>query len=104
MTQNLLYSITGVILFGVGLFGLIVAAHIVRKLIAINIMGIGVFMLLLATAQHLVIDPGLVIDPVPHAMVLTGIVVAIAGTALCLWLALNIRRLDRASVEDGPPR
>jgi multicomponent Na+:H+ antiporter subunit C len=97
MTQDLVYSITGLILFGIGLYGLVAAAHILRKLIAINIMSIGVFMLLLATAHH-----GAVIDPVPHAMVLTGIVVAVAGTALCLWLAVNIRKIDSTFLEEPP--
>ena len=97
MTQTLLYSIAGIILFGIGLFGVIAAAHIIRKLIAVNIMGIGVFMVLLATARH-----GAVTDPVPHAMVLTGIVVAVAGTALCLWLALKIHLLDSTVSKDLP--
>ena len=86
MPQDLIYSLTGVGLFSIGLYGLVAAAHILRKLIAVNIMGIGVFMLLLATAYH----SANVVDPLPHAMVLTGIVVAVAGTALCLWLAINI--------------
>ncbi len=89
MTQDLLYSVVGVALFGIGVFGVVVAAHVIRKLIAVNIMGIGVFMVLLASAHH-----GAITDPVPHAMVLTGIVVAVAGTAQCLWLALRIQLLD----------
>ncbi len=97
MTQDLLYSIAGIVLFGIGLFGVIAAAHIIRKLIAINIMGIGVFMVLLATARH-----GTITDPLPHAMVLTGIVVAVAGTALCLWLALQIHQLDNTTSKDQP--
>lgn len=96
MTQDLLYSLAGVALFGIGMFGVIVAAHIIRKLIAVNIMGIAVFMVLLATARH-----GAITDPVPHAMVLTGIVVAVAGTALCLWLVLRIHQLD-SIVSEGP--
>lgn len=98
MTQELLYSIAGVVLFGMGLFGVIAVAPIIRKLIAVNIMGIGVFMVLLATARH-----GTLTDPVPHAMVLTGIVVAVAGTALCLWLALRIQLLDN-SISGNPPQ
>ncbi len=97
MTQDLLYSITGIVLFGIGLFGVIAAAHIIRKLIALNTMGIGVFMVLLAAARH-----GVVTDPVPHAMVLTGIVVAVAGTALCLWLALQLQLLDSPVPEEPP--
>ena len=97
MTQDLLYSSAGILLFALGTFGVLAAAHIIRKLIAINIMGIGVFMVLLATARH----DGLT-DPVPHAMVLTGIVVAVAGTALCLWLTLQIRLLDKTGPEAPP--
>ncbi len=98
MTQDMIYSITGVALFALGLFGLIAMAHIIRKLIAVNIMGIGVFMLLLATAHH-----GDVVDAIPHAMVLTGIVVAVAGTALCAWLAVSIHRLDTGTREEPAP-
>ncbi len=85
MSQDLIYCTTGIGLFALGLYGVLFVAHILRKLIAINISGIGVFLVLLATAKH----EG-VVDPVPHAMVLTGIVVAVAGTALCLWLTVNI--------------
>lgn len=84
MSTDIIYSLTGVFLFFLGLFGVCVSAHIVRKLIAVNIMGVGVFMLCLATALH-----DQLTDPILHAMVLTGIVVAVAGTALCLWLAIN---------------
>ncbi|HBR99163.1 MAG TPA: Na+/H+ antiporter subunit C [Gammaproteobacteria bacterium] len=89
MTPDIIYSGAGMVVFAMGLYGVIASAHILRKLVAINIMGIGVFMLLIATAHH-----DTLIDPVPHAMVLTGIVVAVAGTALCLWLAVVIRGLE----------
>ena len=48
-------------------------------------------MLLLAVAN---IDPN-AIDPIPHAMVLTGIIVAAAGTALGLNLASKIAKFAR---------
>ncbi len=48
-------------------------------------MGTGVFMVLIAmAARHT--SP----DPVPHAMVLTGIVVAVAATAFALVLAIGV--------------
>lgn len=92
MIQDLLYSLCGVGLFGMGLHALIVAPHILRKVLAVNVMGIGVFMLLVVTAFNQNAAP----DPVPHAMVLTGIVVAVAGTALALTLACRIRELELA--------
>lgn len=91
MTQDVIYSVTGMVLFGLGFYGLITLQHILRKMLAVNIMGVGVFMLLLSTANR-----GDIIDPVPHAMVLTGIVVAVAGTALCLKLAVNISKIDQS--------
>jgi multicomponent Na+:H+ antiporter subunit C len=97
MTQDLLYSIASIGLFGIGLFGLIVVRHIIRKILAINIMSVGVFMLLVASASNANGIP----DPVLHAMVLTGIVVAIAGTALALFLAGKIHTLGQACDEDG---
>ena len=96
MSQVIIYSILGVLLFGIGLFGLIAAAHILRKILAMNISGIGVFMILVANA----VGPDGTTDPIPHAMVLTGIVVAIAGTALALYLACQINLDEDKQVEE----
>jgi multicomponent Na+:H+ antiporter subunit C len=97
MTQDSLYIVASIGLFGIGLYGVIVAPHILRKILAINIMSVGVFMLLVASANNVNSTP----DPVLHAMVLTGIVVAIAGTALALFLASKIHALSRVSDKDG---
>jgi multicomponent Na+:H+ antiporter subunit C len=87
MDPFLLYSLTGVGLLVVGLHGLIARPHLLRKLIALNVMGGGAFMLLVAVAYR---NAGEAPDAVPHAMVLTGIVVAVSATAFALSL---IRRL-----------
>jgi multicomponent Na+:H+ antiporter subunit C len=97
MTQDSLYIVASIGLFGIGLYGVIVAPHILRKILAINIMSVGVFMLLVASANNVNSTP----DPVLHAMVLTGIVVAIAGAALALFLASKIHALSRVSDKDG---
>jgi multicomponent Na+:H+ antiporter subunit C len=86
MTTALLYSLAGVALFGLGLHALIVRAHLVAKILALNVMGAGVFMLLIAVAARSETP-----DPVPHALVLTGIVVAVSATAVALALALRVR-------------
>ncbi len=96
ISQDMLYSGSGIALFGIGLCGLIIAAHILRKILAVNIMGIGVFMVLVATADNAAGAP----DPVPHAMVLTGIVVAVAGSALALSLVSRIHALGDAPPEE----
>lgn len=81
MTAPLLYALGGVVLFGIGLLGMLTLAHLLRKLLAFNILGSGTFLVLVGLAQH----HG-VADPVPQALVLTGIVVAIAATALAVVL------------------
>lgn len=81
VTASLLYALAGAALCGIGLFGLLSLAHLLRKLLAFNIMGSGVFLVLVGLAQHRS-GP----DPVPQALVLTGIVVAIAATALAVVL------------------
>lgn len=81
MTPDLLYAFTGVFLFVTGLFGIIALDHLLRKLLAFNLMGSGAFLVLVGLAQH---RNG--VDPLVQALVLTGIVVAIAATALALVL------------------
>lgn len=81
MSTSLLYALAGVGLCGIGLFGFITLAHLLRKLLAFNLIGSGVFLVLVGLAQRQG-EP----DPVPQALVLTGIVVAIAATALAVVL------------------
>ena len=88
MNNIYLYTIVGSGLFTLGLYALIVHTHLLRKILAINVMGSGVFLILVALAAR---TPGTAPDPVPHAMVITGIVVAISATALALALALRVR-------------
>lgn len=81
MSSDLLYALAGVLLSGIGLAGFLLLAHLLRRLLAFNLMGSGVFLVLVGLAQHRS-GP----DPVPQALVLTGIVVAIAATALAVVL------------------
>ncbi|TVP80487.1 NADH-quinone oxidoreductase subunit K [Thioalkalivibrio sp.] len=89
MSGALVFAWSGVLLFGLGLFGFIAHRHLLRRLLAFNIMGSGSFLVLVGLAQD-----GRGVDPVPHAMVITGIVVAVASTALALVV---FRRWYRAS-------
>lgn len=87
MSQFQLYGLTGVTLFGLGLYAVIAHAHLIRKILAINVMGNGIFLVLGAVARRV---PDGMPDPVPHAMVLTGIVVAVSATAVSLALTRRI--------------
>ncbi|MGY6555932.1 MAG: sodium:proton antiporter [Wenzhouxiangella sp.] len=83
-----LYVVAAAVLFGVGVYGLIVAVHLMRKLFALNIMGNAIFILLVTAAQPLKGAP----DPVPQALVLTGIVIAVSATAFALALMVRLQR------------
>jgi len=88
MSLPLIYGAAGVALFFLGTYALFAYAHLLRKILAANIMGSGVFMVFIAMAGR---TPGAP-DPVPHAMVLTGIVVTVAFTSVALALAVRIAR------------
>lgn len=96
ITQFDVYAFGAVALFAIGLYGIIVCRHLVHKVIAVNFAGSGVFMLLVALGRR---APEAV-DPVPQAMVLTGIVVAFAATAFALALVLRIHRESGSAVLD----
>jgi len=93
----LLYALAGVMLVALGVHATIVRPHLVRKVLGVNVASVGVFMVLVATAARR--DPP---DPVPHAMVLTGIVVAVSATAVALALSLRVREATRrAELQDS---
>lgn len=97
MSPAFLYGGAGILLFALGLWSFLVHEPLLRKLIGFNIMGSGVFHLFIAVAHR---GDGLPPDPVPHALVLTGIVVAVSATALAL--ALN-SRLEAADAKASTP-
>lgn len=99
MSTDLFYALIGVSLFTLGLYALIKHAHILRKILAINVMGSGVFLVLVALAT----GDQQAFDPVPHAMVITGIVVAISATALALALMLRLREASGLAVLPEEP-
>lgn len=79
-----LYLLAGAALFALGLRGVFSRAALLQRIIAVNVMGNGVFLVFITLAAR---GEGDKPDPVPHAMVLTGIVVAVCATALALTLA-----------------
>lgn len=88
MSSGLLFACAGVLLFAMGMAGVILIGHLLRRILAFNVMGSGAFLILVGLAQRHDIA-----DPVPQAMVLTGIVVAVAATALALALVRRLHAL-----------
>jgi len=97
VTPDLVFGLTGAALIGIGLHALVVRRHLLRKILALNVTGNGVFLTLVALAQRAGVP-----DPVPHAMVLTGIVVAVSATAFAVALAVRVRDATGQAVLDPP--
>jgi multicomponent Na+:H+ antiporter subunit C len=87
ITTTTIFSVCAAILVGIGAFGLFSRPHLLRRIIAFNVIGSGIFLMFGAMAYRL---PGAMADPVPQAMVITGIVVALAGTALAVALVVRL--------------
>jgi multicomponent Na+:H+ antiporter subunit C len=104
MNTAFLFALVGVGLFSLGLYALIVHVHLLRKILALNVMGSGIFLVLVALARR---TGEAQLDAVPDAMVITGIVVAISVTVLALTLMLRlVENTGRAEIHDdkGEPR
>ena len=103
MSAEVLFALAACALVGIGLFGMIVQPHPLRKLVAFNIMGSGVFVLFGALAKRGA-AAGLAADPVPQALLITAIVVAFAATAVTVALLLRlVESTDTATLADEPP-
>jgi len=94
MNQAILFGIFGALLVGIGLYGFLAAPQPARRVLAFNVMGSGVFVMFGALAAR---NPAAASDPTPHAMIITGVVVAVSITAVALAL---IARLQAVA---GPP-
>ena len=89
ISTTTLFGLSSVILVGLGLFGLIIDPQPLRKILAFNLLGGGVFLLFGVIARRGA-GVGLNSDPVPQALVITGLVVAFAATALAIALLLRL--------------
>ena len=88
MTTTVVFGLCGAAAAGLGLYGVIVNPQPLRKILAFNLLSSGVFLLFGVVARRGFV-PALGGDPVPQALVITGIVVAAAGTALAVALLLR---------------
>jgi multicomponent Na+:H+ antiporter subunit C len=97
MSETTLFGLCASALVGLGLYGFIIHPEPLRKLLAFNLVGSGVFVLFGVIARRGA-AAGMGGDPIPQALVITGIIVAFAGSALAVALLL------RLSEETAPAR
>lgn len=89
MSTATLFGLCASVLIGLGLFGLITHPQPLRKILAFNVIGSGVFLLFGAIAYRGA-GAGMAADPVPQALLITGIVVAFSATALAVAVLLRL--------------
>lgn len=94
--MTLFYLAIGAGLFMLGLHSLLLQRQLLRVIIAINIMSGGVFMIMVALARR-----GDITDPILHALVVTGLVVAVSASAFALRLATSL--LERSKKPGSKP-
>jgi len=102
MTTLTLIGLCGAALVAIGLYGLMAGRDALGRILAFNLVGGGVF-LLFGTIARRGAAAGLGADPVPQALVITGIVVAFSATALAVALIRRLAALRRAEAASAPP-
>src|SRR5699024_8913175 len=93
MTTATWYLLLGVVVVTIGALRLLMVQDLVARLIALNITGSGSLMVLVSLAARS--EP---IDPVLSALVITGLVITAAFTAIASVL---IRRIEDTPLDDG---
>jgi multicomponent Na+:H+ antiporter subunit C len=96
----MIYYIGAVGLIIIGLYIALTKKNIIKIIIGLDIFETGIFVLLVCTGylkggtapifSSANINPSLMVDPVPQALVLTAIVIGVATLALALSLAIRL--------------
>jgi len=107
MNGPTLFGLCGAALVGLGLWGLICHPGALRKILAFNLLGSGVFLLFGAIARRgggalSAAGTGADSDPVPQALAITGLVVAFAATAIAVALLKRLAEAAGRSTLEGP--
>ena len=103
-----IYSLV-MILFFLGIYGMVLAKNYMKKLMAMNVMQVAVIYFYLCFAQKdgalvpvldgITNNPNAYINPLPHGLMLTAIVVSLGTTGVALALLMRIKEIY-GSVEE----
>lgn len=101
MTTAMAFGLCAAVLIGLGVYGLITHPQPLRKILAFNVIGSGVFLLFGAIAYRGA-GAGMPADPVPQALLITGIVVAFSATALAVAVLLRLHDETGSALLSAP--
>ena len=103
-----IYSLV-MILFFLGVYGMVLSKNYMKKLMAMNVMQVAVIYFYLCFAQKeggmvpvlngVTNNPDAYINPLPHGLMLTAIVVSLGTTGVALALLMRIKEIY-GSVEE----
>ena len=103
-----IYSLV-MILFFLGVYGMVLSKNYMKKLMAMNVMQVAVIYFYLCFAQKdgamipiqngLTTDPIAYFNPLPHGLMLTAIVVSLGTTGVAIALLMRIKEIY-GSVEE----
>ena len=104
-----IYMLT-LILFFLGVYGMIMCRNYMKKLMSMNVMQVAVIFFFLCFGQKTggtlpilqtgLTNPDLYINPLPHALMLTAIVVSLGTTGVALALLIRIKETYGSVEED----
>jgi len=91
------YHVVFVLLLGIGVYTMIDAKNLVKKIIGLNVFQVSVFLFLVSSGYLEGAEPAIVkdgggpyVNPLPHVLILTAIVVGVSLTALALALVVRV--------------
>ena len=104
-----IYSLV-MILFFLGVYGMVFSKNYMKKLMAMNVMQVAVIYFYLCLAQKdggmlpvlngITNNPDAYINPFPHGLMLTAIVVSLGTTGVALALLMRIKEMFGSVEED----
>ena len=98
--------LAAVLLIGVGIVVLIDDDNLIKKVIGLNVFQTGIFLFFVTASVRSdgrspnLAAAGPYVDPVPHVLILTAIVVGVSVTAVALALVIRIHRSYGSLRED----
>ena len=101
LVNHMNYSLAALLLL-IGLYGMLMRSNLIKKLMAMNILQVAVIMFFITLADKTgatapielqgVTAVDAYINPLPHALMLTAIVVGVSTTGVALALLIRIHR------------
>lgn len=98
------------ILFFLGMYGMIMSTNYMKKLMMMNIMQVAVILFFLCFAEKTggmipiqmpgITNPDMYVNPLPHALMLTAIVVSLGTTGVSIALLMRLKEAYGSVEED----